>query len=254
MCFILLGLKVHPDYPFILAANRDEFYARPAKAAEFWDDNSNILAGRDLKEGGTWLGINHQGRIAALTNFRTPGAQDPTRESRGHIVTKWLNDNKPAPEFLRALDSCPTRYNDFSLLAGDLTQVYFYSNYAGAQSQTLTQGIYALSNHLLDTPWPKVVNGKRRFESILHVPNDDLADTLLELLSNKTKAPDEHLPRTGVNFERERALSSIFIETSDYGTRCSTVVLADNNGCIEFIERTFNGNDTNTVSHAFEIT
>jgi uncharacterized protein with NRDE domain len=254
VCFILLGLKTHPYYPFIVAANRDEFYARPAKAAEFWDDNSNILAGRDLKGGGTWLGLNRRGRFAALTNFRNPGSHDPIRESRGQIVTAWLNSDNAVPDFLRALATCPAKYNGFCLLAGDLRQVYFYSNYAGAETKSLTEGIYALSNHLLDTPWPKAIKGKQQFENIVNTRKDDLADALLELLADKSKAPDAHLPDTGIDPELERDLSPIFIQTPDYGTRCSTVILTDHNGRVEFIERTFDNDNIKTITHLFEMT
>jgi len=252
MCFILLGLNAHPDYPFILAANRDEFYARPAQAAEFWQENPNIFAGRDLQAGGTWLGINRTGRIAALTNFRNPGSHDPRRESRGHIITGWLNSNESTEEYLGKLDSSTIKYNGFSLLAGDLKNIYFYSNCSNEKPILLTQGIYALSNHLLDTAWPKAIAGKQRFENIINSRNEYMVSELLELLSDKTQAPDENLPTTGVGIELERSLSSIFIETPDYGTRCSTVILTDQNGQVEFIERTFTGSDTNTVSHEFK--
>ncbi len=249
MCFILLGLKAHPDFPFILAANRDEFYGRPAKEAGFWQEHPEILAGRDLEAGGTWLGINRSGRISALTNFRNPGSHDPKRESRGNIVTNWLISDVTIENYLYGLDADRSKYNGFSLLAGNLERIYFYSNRSDTSPVLLDEGVFALSNHLLDTPWPKAVNGKQRFENIVNSENNDLTQALLELLSDKTKAPDEHLPDTGIEIELERYLSPIFIETPDYGTRCSTVILADESGKIELTERTYGDGSCNQVHY-----
>lgn len=236
MCFIVFAYDTHPDYSLILAANRDEFYERPAATATFWDDAPEILAGRDLKEGGTWMGVTRSGSFAALTNIREPHRIRADAPSRGELVRGFLAAEVGPEAFFQALQASAQAYNGYNMLAGDGHALYYHSNRL-PQVQRLSSGIYAVSNHLLDTPWPKVQRGKARFEKLVAQETVD-AEALLEVLADTSKAPDDQLPATGVPPEWERALSSIFIETPAYGTRCSTVLLMDRRGQITFVERT----------------
>jgi len=238
MCLLLFAWRVHADYPLVLAANRDEFYERPSAPADFWDAEPEILAGRDLKEGGTWLGITRTGRIAALTNYRDPASFKASAPSRGGLVSGYLRGDENARNYLEglALDAC--KYNAFNLLLGDCSSLYYFSN-RGAQ-KCLEPGIYGISNTLIDVPWPKVLLGKRKLAKLLAGKGKPTSERLFELLSDRTRPPDDQLPETGVGLEWERVLSSLFIQSPFYGTRSSTVLLVDNNGRMTFAERVFN--------------
>ena len=235
MCLIFIAWKVRVDYPLVVAANRDEFYARPTAPAEFWQDSPDLLAGRDLEGGGTWLGISRDGRFAALTNYRKGAARMQNAPTRGRLVSDFLlSDSKPA-DYMLSLEQRAAAYNGFNLLAADGESLYWYSNHGGAPLE-LRRGVHAVSNDLLDSPWPKVVRGKSRFERLLAEQEIDRS-AIFDLLMDRELAADASLPDTGIGLERERALSPIFITAGDYGTRSSTVVLIGSDGDVEFEER-----------------
>jgi uncharacterized protein with NRDE domain len=233
VCLILLAWRVHPQFPCVLAANRDEFFSRPAVPAQWWSDHTQLLAGRDVLAGGTWLGITKQGRFAGLTNFRQPGALAVAARSRGMLVMDLLNSDQVLSQSLAQLQDVGPNYNGFSVLFSDGQRLGVYESTSGS-GRELQPGVYGLSNHLLDTPWPKVKQAKSRLAAALQsLP--DTAD-LLELLRDDRPAPDGMLPRTGVSQEWERLLSSAFIRAPGYGTRCSTLICIDARDGVRFDE------------------
>ena len=240
MCFLLFSINDHPEYPLILAANRDEHYRRPTQSAQFWEEHPNLIAGRDLSQGGTWLGITKSGRLAALTNYRSPESKQDDRPSRGHLVSDYLQNNESAASYLEKLSKTDQQYNGFNLIVGTIERLYYYSNKA-KQVQIIDKGIFGLSNHLLDTPWPKIEYGKQHFKTLCDPENHPDPKQLFALLSSRDLAPQGKLPDTGVGLELERKLSSIFITGGNYGTRCSTVITVDKQGKVNFRERTFDG-------------
>lgn len=237
MCLIILGWKVHPQYPLVVAANRDEFLNRPTAAAAFWEDAPQVLAGRDLQAGGTWMGITKAGRFAALTNYRDPAHMQPNERSRGRLVSDYLVSNQSPEGYIESIYRDSEKYNGFNLLVADRQELVWFSNVNG-QSETLKPGIYGISNHLLDTPWPKLEEAKTLFaQAIKQLPEQS---KLFELLFNDQIHPDEILPQTGVSIDRERALSAIFVTTfPGYGTRNSTVITENLQGEIQFTEQTW---------------
>jgi uncharacterized protein with NRDE domain len=235
MCLILVAWRVHSNYPCVLAANRDELFSRPADVAGWWPDDHDILAGRDLQAGGTWLGVTRAGRFAALTNYR--GAERRAdAPSRGALVAGILTSNEPVGDTLQRLQETAHRYSSFNVIFSDGERLAIYESVSG-EGRELPAGIYGLSNHLLDTPWPKVINAKSALAAAL----SDLPDTraALAMLRDDRPAPDHLLPRTGISQEWERLLSSAFIRGGEYGTRCSTIVLADRRGEVAFDEWTW---------------
>ncbi|MEO6393773.1 MAG: NRDE family protein [Pyrinomonadaceae bacterium] len=241
MCSIFLAYEEHPDYRLIVAANRDEFFDRRTAAAGYWEDAPGVLAGRDLRSGGTWLGLGGNHRFAAVTNYRDPAAP-AGRMSRGRLVSDFIAGTDSPERYLDAISESTAEYSGFNLLVSDSRSLWYFSNRNGA-AQELSPGIYGLSNHLLDTPWPKVVKGKSALASALSDPEEVRIEQLFALLANDAQAPDDELPDTGIGREKERALSPIFIQTPDYGTRSATVVLDSIDGTTVFCERTF-GNTT----------
>lgn len=236
MCLILLAWCAHPDYPLVVAANRDEFFARPTEPAGFWPEAPQVLAGRDLKAGGTWLGVSLNGRFAALTNYRDPARIKTGAPSRGELVSRFLKGLQSPTAYIEELESCAGRYNGFNLVFGDPGGLWCFSN-CGDGERKLAPGVYGLSNHLLDTPWPKVARGKSALNAALRaLPNEV---PLLALLRDDNIAPDEALPRTGVSLEWERLLSAAFVRSPGYGTRSATVLLMDAAGNVRFIEQGF---------------
>lgn len=239
MCLILMAWHAHRDYPLVIGANRDEFYDRPTAAAGPWADSPGVLAGRDLLSGGTWLGIDVRGRFAALSNFRDgqspPLAQAP---SRGLLVADHLRGSHTVAQYLSALEVRGCIYNGFNLIFGDLSTVYYYGNRAPGPRR-LAPGVYGLSNHLLDTPWPKIERGKAGLRRLLSASLD--CEAVLALLADREIAPDSELPDTGIGIERERLLSPLFIESPSYGTRASTVLWADREGRLGLVERCYDG-------------
>ena len=240
MCLLLFAWRVHDDYPLVLAANRDEFYERPSASADFWEDAPDILAGRDLKEGGTWLGITRSGRIAALTNYRDPASLKACAPSRGGLASGYLRGGAGAELYLDGLAADAGRYNGFSLLVGDCAGLFYFSN-RGSRMK-LDSGIYCMSNSLLDVPWPKVLLGKKKLAALLAGKGKPTPERLFTLLSDRSRPPDDQLPETGVGREWERILSPLFIQSPTYGTRSATVLLVDKKGKITFAERVFDEN------------
>lgn len=236
MCLILLAWQAHPDYPMVVAANRDEFFSRRTAEADFWGDASGVLAGRDLEAGGTWLGVTRKGRFAALTNYRDPARNKAGAPSRGELVSRFLTGLQSPEAYSAELESCAGRYNGFNLVFGDPSGIWCFSN-CGEGERRLAPGIYGLSNHLLDTPWPKVARGKSALNAALGALPDERP--LFALLRDDSIAPDEALPRTGVSLEWERLLSAAFVRMPGYGTRSATVLLLDQTGNVRFIEQGF---------------
>ncbi len=254
MCLILFAHKIHPAYPLVLAANRDEAYARPTAPAAFWNDTPHIYGGRDLEQGGTWLGITRSGRIAAVTNFREDNAARTPAHSRGELVAGYLRANQRPADFLARVKCDANAYNGFNLIAGDIDELYYLSNRDGRVS-AIAPGVHGLSNHLLNTPWPKVEHGRKVLGELLRSDTQVLIDGLFALLADRMVAPDDALPQTGVGMQRERVLSPAFIVSPAYGTRSSTVILVDNHGQVVFIERSFGerGNPGRTVTRRFAL-
>lgn len=253
MCLILLAHRAHPQYRLIVAANRDEWFGRPTAPAGFWADAPDVLAGRDLQARGTWLGVTRDGRFAALTNFRDPDSHRSDAPSRGALVSGYLTSSAAPAAYLGSLRNAAERYNGFSLLVGDPTSLGYYSNRAG-EARELTPGIYGLSNHVLDVPWPKVRAGKARLAA--HLDGEVSAAALLALLDDTQAASDSELPRTGVTLEWERALSPLRIRAGEYGTRSSTVLLVSSEGEVSLLERTFDssGAESGIVRQSFRAT
>jgi uncharacterized protein with NRDE domain len=223
MCLILVAWRTDARFPCVIAANRDELHSRPTVAAQWWPQPP-ILAGKDLMAGGTWLGITRTGRFAALTNYRDPEQRRVATPSRGALVTSILESNDTVQQTLDYLREVSGAYNGFNLIFSDAERLAVFESFVGA-GRELGPGLYGLSNHLLDTPWPKVRAGKSRLSAALSgLENTDAA---LTLLRDEAVAPDDELPRTGVSLEWERLLSSAFIRSPDYGTRCSTLVRID---------------------------
>ncbi len=244
MCLLLVAYRVHADYPLIVAANRDEFFQRPTSPAQFWDDDPDVLAGRDLSQGGSWMGVNKNGRFAALTNVRDPQTLRPSAKSRGLIVANFLTANQAPNEFLKNLAGDRGEYNGFNLLVGESGSLYYFSSIDGSRS-ALAPGVHGLSNDRLNTPWPKVVRGKREMTAMLNDNPAHLEHALFALLSDRTVALDDELPNTGVGLEKERFLSPLFIRTAEYGTRSSTLLCVKRDGAVRYVERSYNpGADT----------
>jgi uncharacterized protein with NRDE domain len=252
MCLILLAWRVHPDFPMVVAANRDEFHRRPTAAAQWWADRPRLLAGRDLQARGTWLGITGTGHIAALTNFRDPHQVKLNAPSRGGLVVRALESSASIAAHLAQLQQVSSEYAGFNLICSDGRELGVYESVPAA-GRLLAPGIYGLSNHLLDTPWPKVQRAKSRLASALALLPDE--DALLELLRDDRPAEDTELPRTGVSLEWERLLSSAFIRGADYGTRSSTVIRVGTDARAHLREWTWqpDGSLAGEVSYRFQI-
>lgn len=237
MCLLLFGLKTCKSFPFILAANRDEFYQRPTAAMDFWPENPSILAGRDLEHGGTWFGINTRGSFAALTNYRDLSTLKQKAPSRGDIIVEFMNFKGDIPDFLAQLKRKSSRYNGFNLLIGDSGNLYWFSN----QTNIITPvppGIHGISNHLMDTPWPKVTHGKKALAKAIDTDQLDFT-ALFDLLSDSSRPLDSQLPDTGIGLEWEQILSPLFIQSPSYGTRSSIAMGITPQGQIKVTERTY---------------
>lgn len=236
MCLILFAHRVVPGTPLIVAANRDAHFNRPAATAARWHDHPEILAGRDLQAGGTWLGVSTSGRFAALTNFRDPATHRDDAPSRGELVKAFLAGRMSASTYVEDIVREAIPYNGFCLLVWDGRALFFYSNRAQAPVE-VGPGIHGLANHLLNTPWPKVVKGRAGLEQLTRAPF--AFDPYLALLNDPTPAADCDRPQRGHDLERERRHSALRILNPDYGTRCSTVLRITSAGTIDFAERGF---------------
>ncbi len=249
MCLIAIAWKAHPEFPLVVAANRDEWRDRPALPAHWWGDHPDLLAGRDLQAGGTWMGVTRRGRFAAVTNFRDPSERRTTALSRGTLVAEFLLGVGSPEDYLRDLAGRAPAYNGFNLLLSDRRSLLYFGSREG-EVRAVEPGVHALSNHLLDEPWPKV----QRARAALAASLADGDEPLFAMLSDATPAPDEQLPDTGVGLERERWLSPILIAGPDYGTRASTVLrVRGDRARLEERTRDATGAVTNTASFDFSL-
>jgi uncharacterized protein with NRDE domain len=238
MCLIVFAWKLVPGMPLLAAGNRDEFYDRPAAPADWWEDHPQVYAGRDLRGGGTWLGITRSGRFAAITNIRAPSEKRQDAPSRGGLVADFLRGDMSPEKYIASLSECAPHYNGFNLLVGDREQLIWYSNGQNDDARNgkpLEPGLYGLSNGTLDMPWPKVVRSKAQFASLLCQGAPE--DAYFEMLTDTARVSDCRLPKTGVGIEWERILSAVCIESPQYGTRASTVVQLFNEGAPVLRER-----------------
>ncbi len=238
MCLILFSYKMHPHYRLILAANRDEFYNRPTAPLDYWAAHPEVLAGRDLRGNGTWLGVTTAGRIAAITNFREGGVPIQKAPSRGELIRNYLAADSAPADYLNEVRNVGHIYNGFNLFTGDTDELFYYSNRA-TRIHKLKPGFYGISNHLLDTSWPKVKNGKARLQGQLNGNEKIDFEKIFKILSDRSKPMDDELPNTGVGLQWERILSPLFITSSDYGTRSSSIVLIATSGQVTVMERSF---------------
>ncbi len=256
MCLIAFSYKVHPKYELILAANRDEFYERPTRSAQFWTNEKlpDILAGKDLKGNGTWMGISKSGKWGALTNYRDPSNINEDAPTRGSLVLDFLKSDRSSDQYLKSISNVADKFNGFNILASDKNGLYHYSN----ENNIITEiepGIHGVSNALLNTSWPKLDQAKKELQNITS-SEDFEKEELFKLLKNQEKASDDKLPSTGIPYEWEKAISSVFIKTDNYGTQCSTILLIDYDGSVEFTERRYDSNsgeviDDNTFKLVF---
>lgn len=233
MCIILFAWQQHPDYPLVVAANRDEFHGRPAEPARWRGD---ICCGLDQRAGGTWLGVSRHGRFAGLTNFREPIAdRAPGNRSRGYLPLEYLDSDLSPRDYLRRVKDDSDQYAGFNLLVGDREALWFYSNRSDDSAFAVPPGVHGLSNGLLDDPWPKVNRGREKLSQVLEQGVSDQA--LLAILQDHWRPEDADLPDTGVGLELERLVAPIFIQSEEYGTRASSAVLLPHSGTPELAEQ-----------------
>ena len=252
MCLIVVAWKARPDLPLVVAANRDEWRDRPAEPARWWNDHPDLLAGRDLKAGGTWMGVTRSGRFAAVTNFRDPSDKRSTARSRGGLVTEFLQGRDAPRAFLEGLAARVQEYNGFNLILGDGASLYYYGSREKAP-RAIEPGVHGLSNHVLEEPWPKVSRARSAMQMAL--VDRDPALRLFELLSDTEGAPDDQLPNTGVGIALERVLAAPLITGVTYGTRTSTVlkVGADGNAFLEERTRGEDGSVEGSAAYRFSM-
>lgn len=251
MCLLLIGWKTHPRYRLVLAGNRDEFHDRPTAPLNWWQDDARILGGRDLQAGGTWLGVARSGRFGIVTNYRDLQAPLEGAPSRGGLIPRFLTGATSPKEFLDDLRGAAPRYSGFNLLVGGPRALYYFSNRGEPGPRALANGIYGISNHLLDTPWPKLIRTRERFAQLLAQPDPEVED-LFAVLSDREQAPLERLPTTGLPLEWEKIVSAPFIVHERYGTRCSSLLLVERTGRTILQERRFDAAGVQTGSSRFE--
>lgn len=255
MCLIFLSYKQNEEYPFIALANRDEFYRRPTLQANYWEENPNILAGKDLEAGGTWMGITKNGHMAMLTNYRDIPNIKQNAPTRGKLVSDYLAGEFDPKSYLLALTKTANQYNGYNLIVGTFDDPWYYSNYQQKKVVQLGSGLYGLSNQLLDSNWPKIEKGKERLSPLM-IEKELNIESLFTMMTDKEVVNnDALLPSTGLPLDRERSISSMFIDTEGYGTRATTLVTVNRSGEVTFIERLFeNGMFTGVENkYQFEI-
>ncbi len=254
MCLLLLSIKSHSVYKLIVAFNRDEYYDRPTTPAGFWEEEPELLVGRDLRAGGTWLGITRNGRIGVITNYCDPASIKDDAFSRGKLVNNFLLCQQTAVDYLDGLIRDEDMYNGFNIILGEKDRIYWYSN-RGNRPRNLLPGIYGLSNHLLDTPWSKVKRGKEALSNLLSRRKSPSPEDIFQTLQDRSTFPDESLADLEFDREWESLLLPIFVSSPTFGTRSSTLLLIDQRDHVTFIERTFNaeGNDPGTRKYEFQI-
>lgn len=240
MCIAYLSLGANPRWPVFIAANRDEFHIRPARPAGPWHDAPDVIAGRDLSAGGTWLGLNRQRRWALLTNFRDPQAHREGLSSRGQLVSDFLLGATSAETYTKQIHAKAAHYNGFNLIVGQGLNAWYVGNHAACTGPVpLGPGRYALSNHALDTPWPKVERLRTQLAQLEPADTELCLEPIYDTLRDGARPHDDALPSTGIPLETERLLSSIFIVSPDYGTRCSSIIALDTDGNGMFSETTY---------------
>lgn len=235
MCILFIAIEQHPDYPIIICANRDEFHQRPTQNMHYWPEQ-NILAGKDLQAGGTWMGLSPNGNFSALTNFRRPANFDDKKRSRGDLVVKALTTNNQNTQ--QYLTKNSEQYNDFNLVFGQLNNLQAFDS-VNKKFVTLKQGFHSICNGALDDIWPKMASGLKALEALVTAKKVNI-EALFSVMGNQDTAEEEHLPDTGLNAELELLLSSIFIVSDEYGTRSTAVILQNTSGNIEVYERNYN--------------
>lgn len=253
MCLLVVAWRSHPRYRLVVASNRDEFHERPAAALGWWHDLPDVVGGRDLRAAGTWLAFNRSGRFGLVTNFRDANGAPPGAPSRGELVPAFLRGSASADGFLSALQPGARAYAGFNLLVGDAHGLHYCCNVGDAGARELPPGIYGLSNHRLDEPWPKLVRTRERFTAAL-AQADPTAAELFDLLADSTPCAYETPPDRGLPPELERALSAPFVRHAQYGTRCSTVALVEHGGRTALFERRFGPDGVQTGATRVEFT
>ncbi len=242
MCLALAGWQIHPHYRLVLAANRDEFHARPAAAADYWPHNPHMVAGRDLQAGGTWLGVDTQRRFGVVTNFRDLARPHRNAPSRGRFIPDFLGSSDPAEQFLARIEVDAPAYAGFSLLLGDHSGLWYASNRSDVFARRLDPGVYGLANHLLDTPWPKLVRTRTALRDWLQQQQATSRldpEPLFVMLADRHPAEVTTELQPSLPQDWVQALSAPFVNHQGYGTRCTTVLLIDNSGRVQFRERRF---------------
>jgi uncharacterized protein with NRDE domain len=246
MCLLVLAWNVHPRFRLVVAANRDEFHDRPAAPLDWWRDVPGVLAGRDLRGAGTWMGVSRAGRFGVVTNYRDlEPAPAPDAPSRGELVPRFLADDAAPRDWLEGLRGRAGRYAGFNLLLGTDEELFYFSNRNGLEAQPLSPGLYGLSNHLLDSPWPKLLRARERLRELVTAGRLEAA-SLFALLADRTPAETDAMPATGLPPDWERALSAPFVVHDRYGTRCSTVLLVERHGGATMHERRFDAGGVQT--------
>ena len=253
MCLIFISYNQHKEFPFVAIANRDEFYDRPADQIKHWQDNPEIIGGKDLTGGGTWMGVTTTGHFAMLTNYRDMANIKSNAPTRGKLVSNYLKGKFDPANYLQALNLTAANYNGYNIILGTFNDPWYYSN-QNNKIYRLGTGSYGLSNALIDTPWPKLSSGKERFNQILSHDNFDDAE-LFDFMLNKELADDKHLPETGIGYAKEKQLSSRFILMDGYGTRNTTLIKVDRQGLGLISERVFNntGNQVKEKTIQFKV-
>ncbi|MBO1254852.1 NRDE family protein [Alteromonas sp. 5E99-2] len=249
MCILFIAVKQHSDYPLIIAANRDEFHARPTQDSHWWEGNDGILAGKDLQAGGTWMGITKTGKFGALTNIRDPKRIKSNAKSRGELVLNALTEENGISD--HTLQSSREDYNGYNLLHGDVDNLKVYNNFENTHSQ-LEQGVYGLSNAALNSPWPKTTKGMEALSRYCQTQSNIEYEDLFTILRDDVKADDDKLPKTGVPYEWEKKISSAFIVTPEYGTRTSTLLLVSKDRKVSWLERNFDAESNKTTESHFD--
>ncbi|WP_245942471.1 NRDE family protein [Candidatus Colwellia aromaticivorans] len=248
MCILFFAIKQHPKYPVIICANRDEFHERPTQPMHWWPKNE-VLAGKDLQAGGTWLGLNKQGRFSALTNFRQPDLIDNNKQSRGELVLQALAHQDD--EMTKQLAKSFSEYNGFNLVFGQLNKLVCFDS-VSQKKQVLNSGFHSLCNGALDDIWPKMALGQAKLADAIKDHTLDI-DQLFKLMNSDQQAPTQHLPKTGIPLDWEQLLSSIFIVSPEYGTRTTNIITLDDEGTISIYDQSYNEQGECTKKQSFSI-
>src|SRR5690349_4693790 len=249
MCLLVLAWRAHPRYRLVVAANRDEFHARPAAALAPWPDIAGVVGGRDLQAGGAWFAVGSADRLGIVTNFREFGRQRRSAPSRGGLIPSYLAGNRPPADFLQSLEADAPGYSGFNLLLADRDSLWYASNRADRFARELPPGIYGLSNEFLDTPWPKVVRVRARFGALLQSASADperMAENLFAMLADRETAPPESVPPGDLTPESARKVSAPFVLDAGYATRGTAVLTVADQGTSRIIERRFDSAGTQT--------